>query len=107
MNKNLYINLIVSLIFILIIYDFYSLSKYKELLQSCMEVTNKCLFENKNPNEYLPTNIKYTCNTNCEYESGRVVEYKLSVKSSFFINPFQKEVSETYYYFVSDVKFYE
>ena len=69
-----------------------------------MEVTNKCLFENKNPNEYLPTNTKYT---NCEYESGRVIEYKLSVKSSFFINPFQKEVSETYYYFVSDVKFYE
>lgn len=92
MNKNLYINLIVSLIFILIIYDFYSLSKYKELLQNCMEVTNKCLFENKNPNEYLPTNTKYTCNTNCEYESGRVVEYNLVLNLRFLLILFKKRL---------------
>lgn len=106
MSKSIHINLIVYLLFVLVIFDFYNLSKYKNTLENCKEITDKCLFENKNPNEFLPQNTKYTCSTNCNYESGKIVEYKISIKTSFFINPFQKEFDQTYYYLISEVKFY-
>ena len=107
MKKYTYLNLMLILIFVLIIYDFYSLSSYKEKLINYKEITNKCLYENKDPNDYLPDNVSYTCSLNCDYNYGEIVEYKISIKAQFFFDLLNKEYSNTYYYYISDVKFYE